>query len=73
MAPQPATANEPMTGGLDSDEPRTLIVGEGSRVEARKSDEASTGVPSKRNKDRVPAETTTKKASGTTDTGKKTP
>lgn len=73
MTPPPATANEPTTVGSDTDEPRTLIVGEGSRVEARKSDEAPTGVTGKRNKDKAPVEAAPRKASGSTDTGKKTP
>jgi hypothetical protein len=73
MAPALETSNEPIPMSGDSDEPRTLIVGEGSRVEARKSDEVTGTSPSKRSKEKTVTEPSSKKSSGAADTGKKTP
>jgi hypothetical protein len=73
MAPALDTSNEPIPASGDSDEPRTLIVGEGSRIEARKSDEAPSFSPSKRSKEKTVPESSSKKTNGSTETGKKTP
>jgi hypothetical protein len=73
MAPALETSNEPIPMSGDGDEPRTLIVGEGSRIEARKSDEVTSLSPSKRSKEKTVTEPSSKKASGSAETGKKTP
>lgn len=73
--PTSAIPSEGIAGvNSESEEPRTLIVGEGSRVEARSgAQESSPSNPlPKRSKDKA-TESTTKKPGGTTETGKKTP
>jgi hypothetical protein len=75
MAPRSAEAegNDAVVAGPEPDEPRTLIVGEGTRVEARSSADASGSPPAKRAKDKATSESTSKKPSNATVSGNKAP
>ncbi len=70
------SANEARPIAGDGDEPRPLIVGEGSRIETRSSGNESTSVTPapRRPKDKSATEpTTTKRPNGAMDSGKKSP
>jgi outer membrane murein-binding lipoprotein Lpp len=77
VQPAPAVSTNdlrPTTG--DGDEPRPLIVGEGSRIETRPGGGESlhSNLPVRRSKDKTTVETTsTKRQTSGTDSGKKTP
>lgn len=70
-----ASASSVRSGGGDADEPRPLIVGEGSRVETRASgaEPSNANLPARRKEKSAAEPATTKQKSGATDAGKKTP
>jgi hypothetical protein len=74
MSP-PSGTNPPDVSvpGEENEEPRTLIVGEGSRVEARSAEEPMVSSPAKRGKDKTSTESSAKKSRAVTETGNKTP
>ena len=69
----PGAAGEGHSGAAETDEPRPLIVGEGSRVETRASGEsAPANTPLRRSKDKANAEPSpSKRSAGPADAGKK--